>query len=98
MIDVLSTIEILEKNKCQLIIQSLGVSMFKDNGIKDPTFDIVIAVMGSMAKAERERMLERQKQGIAVAKAQGKYKGRPKGIELTKDELLHKHKDIFIIS
>jgi DNA invertase Pin-like site-specific DNA recombinase len=32
--------------------------------------------LGSIAEFERELMLERQREGIAKAKAEGKYKGR----------------------
>ena len=32
--------------------------------------------MSSVAQFEREMMLERQREGIAKAKAEGKYKGR----------------------
>ena len=34
------------------------------------------SVLGSVAEFEREIMLERQREGIAKAKAEGKYKGR----------------------
>jgi DNA invertase Pin-like site-specific DNA recombinase len=33
-------------------------------------------MLGSIAQFERELMLERQREGIAKAKAAGKYKGR----------------------
>ena len=33
-------------------------------------------VLGAIAAFEREMMLERQREGIAAAKAAGKYKGR----------------------
>ena len=33
-------------------------------------------MLGSIAQFERELMLERQREGIAKAKAEGKYKGR----------------------
>ncbi len=33
-------------------------------------------MLGSVAQFEREMMLERQREGIAKAKAAGKYKGR----------------------
>jgi DNA invertase Pin-like site-specific DNA recombinase len=36
----------------------------------------VLAVIGAVGQAEREAMLERQREGIAKAKAQGRYKGR----------------------
>jgi DNA invertase Pin-like site-specific DNA recombinase len=41
-----------------------------------PTGKLVLNVFGAIAQFEREMMLERQKEGIAKAKAEGKYKGR----------------------
>jgi DNA invertase Pin-like site-specific DNA recombinase len=37
---------------------------------------MMLNVMASVAQFEREMMLERQKEGIAKAKAEGKYTGR----------------------
>jgi DNA invertase Pin-like site-specific DNA recombinase len=37
---------------------------------------LLLNVLGSIAQFEREMMLERQRDGIAKAKAEGKYKGR----------------------
>ena len=36
----------------------------------------MLTVFGALAELEREQILERQREGIALAKAQGKYKGR----------------------
>ena len=41
-----------------------------------PTGKLMMNVLGSVAQFEREMMLERQKEGIAKAKSEGKYKGR----------------------
>jgi DNA invertase Pin-like site-specific DNA recombinase len=41
-----------------------------------PTGRLMINMLGSIAEFERELMLERQREGIAKAKAEGKYKGR----------------------
>lgn len=41
-----------------------------------PTGKLMLTVLGSVAAFEREIMLERQREGIARAKAEGKYKGR----------------------
>src|SRR4051795_9562033 len=38
---------------------------------------MILTVMAAMAQLEREIMLERQREGIARAKAEGKYKGQP---------------------
>lgn len=41
----------------------------------NPTGKLILNVMSSVAQFEREMMLERQREGIAKAKAEGKYKG-----------------------
>lgn len=41
-----------------------------------PTGKLMLNLMGSIAEFERELMLERQREGIAKAKADGKYQGR----------------------
>jgi DNA invertase Pin-like site-specific DNA recombinase len=41
-----------------------------------PTGRLMFNMIGSIAQFERELMLERQREGIARAKAEGKYKGR----------------------
>jgi DNA invertase Pin-like site-specific DNA recombinase len=41
-----------------------------------PTGRLMLNVIGSVAQFEREMMLERQREGIAKAKGEGKYKGR----------------------
>ncbi len=40
------------------------------------TSELMLNVLGSVAQFEREMMLERQREGIAKAKADGKYRGR----------------------
>jgi DNA invertase Pin-like site-specific DNA recombinase len=40
------------------------------------TGKLMLNVLGSVAQFEREVMLERQREGIAKAKAEKKYKGR----------------------
>lgn len=41
-----------------------------------PTGKLMLNMLGSIAEFERELMLERQREGIAKAKEEGKYKGR----------------------
>ena len=42
-----------------------------------PTGKFMLTVFGAVAELERAYILERQKEGIAAAKAKGIYKGRP---------------------
>ena len=41
-----------------------------------PQGRFMLTVFGALAELERENILERQKEGIAIAKEEGKYKGR----------------------
>ena len=41
-----------------------------------PTGKFMLTVFGAVAEHEREYILQRQREGIAIAKAQGKYTGR----------------------
>lgn len=43
-----------------------------------PQGKFMLTVFGAMAELEREQILQRQREGIAIAKAEGKYKGKPK--------------------
>jgi DNA invertase Pin-like site-specific DNA recombinase len=50
------------------------LSLSLDTGT--PTGRLMLTMLGGVAQREREIMLERQTEGIAKAKAEGKYKGR----------------------
>ena len=41
-----------------------------------PTGKFMLTVFGAVAELEREYILQRQQEGIAIAKAKGKYRGR----------------------
>lgn len=53
-----------------LHIQNLGIDT------ATPTGKLMLTMIGAIATFEREIMLERQAEGIALAKAKGVYKGR----------------------
>jgi len=53
-----------------------------------PIGRLVFNMVGAIAQFEREIMLERQREGIAKAKAEGKYKGRAPTAMAKADEVL----------
>lgn len=93
-VDSLKVIEFLEKRKVQVSISNLGISLFLDNGKKNPMFGIAIAVLSSLAQSEKENMEERQREGIEIAKIKGVYTGRKSGAIQTEEKLLERHSDI----
>lgn len=54
-----------------------------------PTGKFMLTVFGAVAELEREYILQRQREGIAIAKAQGKYTGR-KSIERSNFDAVEK--------
>jgi DNA invertase Pin-like site-specific DNA recombinase len=52
-----------------------------------PTGKLMLSVVGAVAEFERAIMLERQREGIASAKAAGKYKGRAPTARRQADEI-----------
>ena len=47
----------------------------------------MLNMLTSIAQFEREIMLERQREGIAKAKSEGKYKGRKPTVMMQADEI-----------
>lgn len=68
--DVLALFEDLEYKGVSVIIKELQIDSTSATG------KMVLTIMASVSQMEREIMLERQKAGIAEAKAAGKYKGK----------------------
>jgi DNA invertase Pin-like site-specific DNA recombinase len=54
-------------------------------GEANSTAKLMLNIMGAVAEFEREMMLERQREGIALAKAEGKYRGGK--FKLTEDKV-----------
>lgn len=74
--DLLNTVELLTAKNVKFISLKEAV----DTGTPQGKF--MLTVFGAMAELERETILQRQREGIAIAKAQGKYKGRkPKEVD-----------------
>ncbi len=56
-----------------------------------PTGKLMLNVLGGVAEFEREMMLERQREGIAKAKAEGKYRGRKPTVQTKADQIKTMH-------
>jgi len=56
-----------------------------------PTGKLMLNVLGGVAEFEREMMLERQREGIAKAKADGKYRGRKPTVRARANEITALH-------
>ena len=63
----------LAKRGVGLVVLSMGGERLDT---RNPTSKLMLTILAGVATWEREVMLERQREGIAAAKAKGVYKGR----------------------
>lgn len=75
--DLLNILEILESKEVKLI------SLKEDLKTDSAYGKFMVTIIGAMAEFEREMILERQREGIAIAKAKGKF-AKPK-IKINKE-------------
>lgn len=71
--ELLTIVDGLTAKGVGLVILSMGGERLDT---RNPTAKLILTILGGVATWEREIMLERQREGIAKAKADGKYKGR----------------------
>jgi DNA invertase Pin-like site-specific DNA recombinase len=72
--DLLEIVARLEAKRVSLRVLSMSGTQALDTSTA--TGRLMLAVIGAVGQAEREAMLERQREGIAKAKSEGRYKGR----------------------
>lgn len=89
-LDILETIKKLHAHKVCLKVDNLGLESLT-NGKENPTFNLIVSVLANVSEMERDAMLERQKEGIAIAKAKGIYKGREKDTFESSEQFLAKY-------
>ena len=65
--------EDLDRRSIGLIMLSMGGQRIDT---RSPTGKLMVTMLGAVAEFERGLLLERQREGVAKAKADGKYKGR----------------------
>lgn len=75
--DILSFIKYTTERKIPVKFINQGLCTIHDNGDENPISKMVISILGVVAEMERKLTLERQKEGVAIAKLKGNvYLGR----------------------
>lgn len=67
---LLEVVETLDRKQVSLQVINLGIDT------ASPTGRLMVTLIGAIATFERQLLLERQAEGISLAKQKGKYKGR----------------------
>ncbi len=68
--DLLTLIDLLTEKGVEFVSKKENIDT------TTPTGKFMLTVFGAVAELEREYILQRQKEGITIAKSQGKYTGR----------------------
>ena len=109
-IDILTMVEFFNQKEIKLYVENLGMFSLIDGkpnqsfklivsvGVRESKakarWKAGGSVLGNVAELERTNMLERQRQGIELAKMRGTYKGRLYGTRMNDDEVLNKYKAV----
>lgn len=91
--DITQTLEFFKKNDITLRVDNLGMES-RVLGKPNQTFNLIVGVLANVAEMEHETLLERQREGIAIAKANNTYKGRVRGSVESDDEFISKYKEV----
>ena len=75
--DIPHLVQLLKDKKVKLIVDDLPQTNTGNPLIDQFMLDMMVNLMGFVAQNEREKIRDRQRQGIAQAKRRGAYKGRP---------------------
>lgn len=84
----------LRSTVTNLTSRGVAVEFVKENlrftGEDSPMAILLLSLIGAVAEFERALILERQREGIAIAKAAGRYKGRRPVLGVTQIEELRR--------
>ena len=92
LLDILNTIAFFNKKRICIHFIQQGIKTLNDDGTENPISKMIISILGVVAEMERNLIKERQAEGVAIAKANGVYKGRSKGTTLSSLDFLNKPK------
>lgn len=90
--DLTYIINTINRKGANLEILSLPSTQIKDPALNKLVNNLILEIYKYIAQQEREKIRERQKQGIALAKKQGKYKGRKKKYNKNSPQLVQAFK------
>ncbi|OXA71092.1 hypothetical protein B0A67_12520 [Flavobacterium aquidurense] len=88
--DIQTTLNTLSNLNINVYVENIGLYSMIDNK-SNPIFKMITDVLSNVAEMERVSLLERQKEGILIAKAKGTYKGRQLNTSETPQQFLSKY-------
>ncbi len=95
--DIVNTIHFFTERKICISFISQGLRTLNPDKSENSISKMVINILGIVSEIERTQILERQRQGIDLAKSKGVYKGRKKGTQEDTLKFLSKPKNKKVI-
>jgi DNA invertase Pin-like site-specific DNA recombinase len=95
--DIVNTIHFFTERKICISFISQGLRTLNPDKTENSISKMVINILGIVSEIERTQILERQRQGIDLAKSKGVYKGRKIGTQEDNLKFLSKPKNKKVI-
>ena len=92
-LDVLRIWQELTELNITVACRNPNLINFKSDGTQDEVSEMIISILSTMAKFERNMILQRQREGIRLAKEKGVYRGRKIGTKETKEKFIKKDRN-----
>ena len=89
--DIRETVDLCTEHGVCVVSEKEGIRTLR-NGKEDITSKLMLNILGTLAEFERERIRERQAEGIAKAKERKRYAGRTEGTTEPLEVFLNKAK------
>lgn len=88
--DIQTTLNTLNNLNINVYVENIGLHSMIENK-PNSIFKMITDVLSNVAEMERNSLLERQREGILIAKAKGIYKGRQMNTNETNEQFLAKY-------
>jgi DNA invertase Pin-like site-specific DNA recombinase len=88
--DIQTTLNTLNNLNINVYVENIGLYSMIENK-PNSIFKMITDVLSNVAEMERSSLLERQREGILLAKAKGTYKGRQMNTNETTEQFLSKY-------
>lgn len=96
-LDVLTIWKELTEHGVRLVCRNPNFQNIGEDGKTDMFSELMISILSTMSDFERKMIKERQMEGIALCKAEGRYTGRAVGTKESTEKFLSKPKTKAII-
>jgi DNA invertase Pin-like site-specific DNA recombinase len=91
--DIINFLHFTSEKSIPVHFVSQGLSTLDENGNENPITKMIISILGVVGEMERKQILERQREGIELAKLQGRFHGRQRGTDESPLKFLSKPKN-----